>query len=214
MIQVHHLNNSRSHRILWWLEEAGQPYEVVKYERDPQTMLAPPSLKKIHPLGKSPTIRDGDLILTESAAILEYLSQTYGNGRMTSAMGTPDWVQERFWLHFAEGSLMSSLLVWFNLMRVGDAAKPVIDRVRGQIDVQLQHVEDRIRVSQHLAGSAFTLADIQMSYPLELGAARGIITPTTFPSLLPYLRLIQSRPAYQAAVKRGGGYQYLLPASS
>jgi glutathione S-transferase len=203
MIHVHHLNKSRSHRIVWLLEELGVPYEIIKYERDPATMAAPPALKAIHPLGKSPVLRDGDETLAESGAIIEHRIDRHGTGLLPPAEDTPDYERYRYWLHFAEGSAMPPLLVKLYLSRIGDAAAPLVARVDGQIAEQLAFMDGSIARTGFFAGKDFSAADIQMSFPLQAAAARGGLDER-FPHLLRLLKDIQGRLAYKAAVKRGG----------
>jgi glutathione S-transferase len=207
MIEVHHLNNSRSQRVLWMLEELGVGYTVVRYERDPKTMYAPPELKKIHPLGRSPVIRDGDFVLAESGAILEYLVERYGGGRFVPARGTREYEMCRYWMHYAEGSLMMQLLLKFYLGRVGEAAKPLSERVNGAVDMHLAYVEQALGSSQFLTGPAFTMADVQMSFPLELSATQGVLNDA-HPHLKALLARLHERPAYRAALTKGGPYAY------
>src|SRR5687767_2130580 len=168
MIEVHHLNNSRSQRVLWMLEELGVPYTVVRYERDAKTMFAPPELKQVHPLGRSPVIRDGDFVLAESGAIVEYLVERYGNGRFVPPRGTREYETCRYWVHYAEGSLMMQLLVKLYLDRVGEAAKLQLDRINGAVRMHLGYIEESLGASQFLTGAALTVADVQMSFPLEV----------------------------------------------
>jgi glutathione S-transferase len=207
MIEVHHLNNSRSQRVLWMLEELGVPYTVVRYERDAKTMLAPPELKKIHPLGRSPVIRDGEFVLAESGAIIEYLAERYGAGRFVPARGTREYETCRYWVHYAEGSLMMQLLVKIYLDRVGEAAKPLQERVHGAVRMHLAYIEDALGSSQFLTGSAFTVADVQMSFPLEVTATQGMLG-ADHPKLSALLTRLHARPAYQAALAKGGPYAY------
>src|SRR5678816_113522 len=159
MIEVHHLNNSRSQRVLWMLEELGVPYKVVRYERDAKTMLAPPELRKIHPLGRSPVIKDGDFVLAESGAIIEYLVERYGAGRFVPARGTREYETCRYWVHYAEGSLMMQLLVKIYLDRVGEPAKTLSERVNGAVRMHLAYIEQSIGASQFFTGAALTIAD-------------------------------------------------------
>ncbi|MBL8522425.1 MAG: glutathione S-transferase family protein [Betaproteobacteria bacterium] len=203
MIQVHHLNNSRSHRILWMLEELGQPYEIVAYQRDTATMLAPPSLKAIHPLGKSPVIEDGDLVLAESGAILEYLAGKYGGGRFTPAAGTAEHIRYLHWMHFAEGSAMPLLVLKLYLTRAVQAPQPVLDRVNAQISTQLDYMEDAMARSTYFAGERFSAADVQMSFPVLASAARGGLNASR-PRLWAWLDAMKQRPAFMAATARGG----------
>jgi glutathione S-transferase len=207
MIEVHHLNNSRSQRVLWMLEELGVPYTVVRYERDPKTILAPPELKKVHPLGKSPVIRDGDFVLAESGAIIEYLVEKYGNGRFVPQRGTREYETCRYWVHYAEGSLMMQLLVKVYLDRVGEPAKALLERINGAVRMHLGYVEESLGSSQFLTGSMLTIADVQMSFPLELSATQGMLGDA-HPRLRALLARLHERPAYHAALAKGGPYAY------
>ena len=220
MIVVHHLNNSRSQRVLWLLEELGLAYEIERYQRDPQTMLAPAALRAVHPLGKSPVITDEDLTLAESGAIMEYLVERYGQGRLAPAAGTPACLRYRYWLHYAEGSLMSPLLlklVFDNIERAPMPffVKPIaraISRntkagfITPQITTHLDYLEAELAKSLWFAGDAFSAADVQMSFPLEAAAARGGLDASR-PRLMDFLSRIHARPAYQRALQRGGEFQ-------
>jgi len=222
MIVVHHLNNSRSQRILWLLEELGVPYEVKRYERDPETMLAPASLRAIHPLGKSPVVTDGELTLAESGAIVEYLADRYGAGRLAPPAATPERLRYTYWLHYAEGSAMPPLLLKLVFGRVETApmpffVKPIARAIVGramsgfidpQIRLHLDYMEGELGKSAWFAGDAFTAADIQMSFPLEAAASRGGLDATR-PKLTAFLERIHARPAYQRAIERGGPYELL-----
>jgi len=221
MIVVHHLNNSRSQRILWLLEELGLDYEIKKYQRDPKTMLAPPELKAIHPLGKSPVITDDGLVVAESGAIVEYLVGRYGNGRLVPAVGTPERLRWTYFLHFAEGSAMSPLLMKLVFDKVENSpmpffAKPIAraiarkvkdgfvnPNIRGQLDF----LEAELGKSEWFAGSEFSAADIQMSFALEAAASRGGLG-SQYPRLTHFLAKIHARPAYRRALERGGKYDY------
>jgi glutathione S-transferase len=219
MITVHHLNNSRSQRVLWLLEEIGLPYEVRRYQRDPATMLAPPELKAVHPLGKSPVLTDGPLVLAESGAILEYLVETHGDGRFVPAPGTPERLRYRYWLHYAEGSAMPPLLLKLVFDRIGKASMPFFAKpvaraiaarardtfIQPQIDQHLDFMEAELGRSAWFAGDAFTAADVQISFPLEAAAARAGLDARR-PRLMDFLSRIHARPAYQRAVQRGGEY--------
>ena len=219
MIIVHHLNNSRSQRVLWLLEELGLDYEVLRYSRDPATMLAPPELRAVHPLGKSPVVTDGDNVLAESGAILEYLVETHGHGRLAPAPGTPERLRYRYWMHYAEGSAMPPLLLKLVFDRIAKArmpffAKPVAraiaNRARDsfiqpQIDLHLDFMEAELERSTWFAGEAFTAADVQMSFPLEAATARAGLDGLR-PKLMGFLSRIHARPAYQRALARGGPY--------
>jgi glutathione S-transferase len=218
MITVHHLNNSRSQRVLWMLEELEVPYELVRYERDPKMLLAPPALALVHPLGKSPVITDGDATLAESGAILEYLVETHGKGALAPAPGTPAYRHYRYFMHYAEGSLMPLLVMKlvFNKIRT-DApllVRPVARAIAGQVSKQFldpnlaAHVAflaDHLAKHAWFAGDAFSAADVLMSFPVEGAIARagGSIPPR----LTEWLAKIQARPAYRKAIEKGGEYQ-------
>lgn len=222
MITVHHLNNSRSQRVLWLLEELGLDYEIKRYERDPKTMLAPPSLKAVHPLGKSPVITDGELTVAESGAIIEYLVERYGKGRLVPAAGTNDKLRYTYWLHYAEGSAMSPLLLKLVFNRIESApmpffAKPIAKAIAGkaqssfvdpQIRLHLDYLEGELGKSTWFAGDDFSAADIQMSFPLEAAAARGGLNGNR-PKLMAFLQRIHARPAYQKALAKGGEFSLL-----
>jgi glutathione S-transferase len=224
MIVVHHLNNSRSQRVLWLLEELGVPYEVKRYERDAQTMLAPPELLAVHPLGKSPIITDdgvtdGDRTLAETGAIVEYLVETYGQGRLVPAAGTPERLRWTYWLHYAEGSAMSPLLLKLvftalparapgllkGLVRT-IAAKAQSGFVDPQLKSHIDYWEAELAKTEWFAGPQFTAADIMMSFPLEAGAARA--GAASRPHVKAFLDRIHARPAYRQALERGGPYDY------
>ena len=218
MIIVHHLNNSRSQRILWMLEELGVPYEVKRYQRLP-SMLAPPELKAVHPLGKSPVITDGDKTLAESGAIIEYLGDAYGHGKLTPALGTPERLHYTYFLHYAEGSLMPLLFMKLVFARIPSRLpflfKPVGKAiVKGanstlldpQIGNHFMFLESELSKREWFAGPSFTAADIQMSFPLEAAAARAPII-RQMPRLSAWLDRIQARPAYKRALEKGGPYE-------
>ena len=219
MILVHHLENSRSQRVLWLLEELGVPYEVKRYERDKQTMLAPPELRAVHPLGKSPVISDGDTVVAESGAIVEYLLERYGDGRLVPPPGTPDKRRWTYWLHFAEGSAMSPLLMKLVFDRVESSPMPFFVKpiargiahkvkstfVMPQIAAHLNYMEAELGKSTWFAGEDFSAADIQMSFVLEAVAARGGLD-AAYPKLSAFLTRIHARPAYQRALERGGKF--------
>lgn len=208
MITVHHLNNSRSHRVLWLLEELALDYRIVAYTRDPQTLAAPPELARIHPLGKAPVIEDDGLMLAESAAILEYIVGRYGNGRLVPASGTPDHVPYLSWMHFAEGSAMPPLLLKIYATRLGEAARPILGRIDGQVTRMLDYVEEELGHTSWFSGAAFGAADIQMSFPLEAARAQGALGDSR-PATVRFLGRIQRRPAYQRAVEKGGPYDLI-----
>ncbi len=222
MITVHHLNNSRSQRVLWLLEELGIEYQIKFYERDSSTMLAPASLIEVHPLGKSPVITDGDLVVAESGAIMEYLLERYGQGRLIPAAGTPERLKYTYWLHFAEGSAMSPLLLKLIFDRIESGPMPFFVRpiargiaqkvktafIRPQIKRHLDYMEAEIAKTGWFAGSQFSAADIQMSFPVEASAARGGLD-TSRPQLMAWLKRIHALPAYQRALDKGGKYELL-----
>ena len=222
MITVHHLNNSRSQRVLWLLEELGLSYEIKHYERDPKTMLAPVSLREVHPLGKSPVITDGELTLAESGAIIEYLVKHYGNGRLRPAPDTPEYLRYTYWLHYAEGSAMPPLLLKLIFNQIEKSPMPffarpiarsIVNRVNSsfiepQITQHLDYMESEIGKSAWFAGNEFTAADIQISFPLEAAAAQTELNASR-PKLMAFLNRIHERPAYQQALERGGAYTLL-----
>ena len=222
MILVHHLNNSRSQRVLWLLEELGLAYEIKAYQRDPKTMLAPPELRAVHPLGKSPVITDGDNTIAESGAIIEYLMQKYSYGRLIPAADSKDRLRYTYWLHYAEGSAMPPLLMKLIFGRLGKPPMPALLRPlarmisngvqRSYIDPQLKShldfLEGELEKSAWFAGAEFSAADIQMSFPLEAMQSRGGLDASR-PRLFDFLQRIHARPAYQRAIERGGKYDLL-----
>jgi glutathione S-transferase len=219
MITVHHLTNSRSQRVLWLLEELGLPYEIIRYERDPSTLRAPQSLRDVHPLGKSPVITDGALTLAESGAIIEYLVDNRGGTRLAPALGTPERVRYVYWLHYAEGSAMPLLLSKLIFDRMERAQMPFFVRpiaqsiarrgkssfVDPQIAQHLDYLESELARSTWFAGTEFSAADIQMSYPIEAAAARAGLNASR-PNLMTFLDRIHARPAYRRALERSGGH--------
>jgi glutathione S-transferase len=221
MITVHHLNNSRSQRILWLLEELQLPYQIKRYQRDVKTMLAPPELKGVHPLGKAPVIDDDGVVVAESGNIIGYLVDRYGNGRLAPAAGTPQRLRYNYWLHYAEGSAMTPLLLKLIFGRIAVApmpffAKPVARGIVGKVsrefvDPQLKlhfgYVEGELNRHEWFAGDTFSAADIQMSFPLEVVATRA--SGAMGPKSRAFLERIHARPAYQAALEKGGKYELL-----
>ncbi|MBF7014276.1 glutathione S-transferase [Novosphingobium resinovorum] len=211
MIVVHHLENSRWQRVLWLLEELGLPYEVKRYERDPKTMLAPPELRRIHPLGKSPVIVDRDhsgseRIIAETGAIIEYLTSK-ADGRLGKLYGDDAALLYRHFLHYAEGSLMPPLLVNLVLGRIPLLGKTAQKKLQPMIDVHLDFVEHELSFRPWFAGDTFTAADIMMSFPLEAARDRGGLEVGR-PSTIAWLDKIHARPAYRAALERGGPYRF------
>lgn len=219
MIIVHHLENSRSQRILWLLEELGVDYVVKRYERDKVTSLAPPEMKKVHPLGKSPIVEDKGKIIAETGAMIDYLLDHYSDGRLRPARETPEFERYRYWLHYSEGSAFPPLLLKLILTRMASAkmpffAKPIAKKIAqgaldGFVDPQLKlhfdYIESELGKSEWFAGSEFSGADIIMSFPLEAGASRGV-HGNRAPNIASFLERIHARPAYQKALDRGGPY--------
>jgi len=222
MIEVHHLNHSRSQRVLWLLEELALPYQVTHYARDAKSSLAPPALLAIHPLGKSPVITDGESTVAESGAIIEYLLDRYGQGRLRPESGTLNRQRFTYWLHYAEGSAMPPLLLSLIFSKVARAPAPffvrpiaraIADKVRlnfidPQLKLHLDFMETELGKSQWFAGEEFSAADIQMSFPIEAAVARGGLDAAR-PNLWAFLQKIRARPAYRRALEAGGPYDLL-----
>lgn len=222
MITVHHLNNSRSQRVLWLLEELGVAYEIRRYERDAATMLAPPALKAVHPLGKSPVISDGERVVAESGAIVEYLVERHGGGRLRPPAGSEEALRYTYWLHYAEGSAMPPLLMKLIFTRIETAPMPFFIRpiakaiagnakggfIEPQLQLHLDYMEAELGKSDWFAGAEFTAADIQMSFPLEAAAVRAGLNASR-PRLHAFLQRIHARPAYRRALERGGQYDFV-----
>ena len=220
MITLHHLEHSRSQRVLWLLEELGLDYEIKHYKRDPKTNLAPPDLKAVHPLGKSPVITDGERTLAESAVIVEYLARTYGSAEWAPTTEDPAYWNFNYWMHYAEGSLMPPLLLKLVFTKVRTAS-PLLVRpiaaaiaekvesgfIRGQIRTHFDHVDDHLARHEWFAGNKMSAADIQMSFPLEAAVARGTIGDD-HPHVVEYVQRIQARPAYRRALEAGGDYDF------
>ena len=221
MITVHHLENSRSHRIVWLLEELGVPYEIKHYKRDPKTSLAPPELLEVHPLGKSPVITDEGVTIAESGAIIEWLVERYGNGALVPPPRTPEKTRYTYWMHFAEGTAMPPLVMKLVFNRVERGPMPFFARpiargisrrvMEGFIDPNLRrivkHIDDELGREGWFAGSDFTAADIQMSFPVEAAAVRA--DAATLPNVKRFLERIHERPAYKRAVAKGGRVEIL-----
>ncbi len=221
MITVHHLNNSRSQRVLWLLEELGAPYEIAKYQRDPQTMLAPPELLRVHPLGKSPVVSDDGATVAETGAIVEYVIERYGQGRLVPLPGSPERLRYRYWLHFAEGSAMPPLLMKLIFGRIkttkmlffvkpiahGIADRVLATMVDPNLKRQLDFMEAELGKSAWFAGPEFSAADIMMSFPVEAARQRAGLNESR-PKLMAFLKQIHARPAYQRALERGGPYSF------
>jgi glutathione S-transferase len=221
MLTVHHLDNSRSQRVLWLLEELALPYEIKFYKRDKATMLAPPELVAVHPLGKSPVLTDGDITVAESGAIVEYLVGQYGQGRLIPPAGSAEQRRWTYWLHFAEGSAMTPLLMKLIFDRIRNSPMPffikpiargIADKVETSyitpnLNRQLDFMEAELRERPWFAGNDFSAADIQMSFPLEAASARAGLNSSR-PQLMDFLKRIHARPAYRQALARGGKYAY------
>ncbi len=208
-IIVHHLENSRSQRILWMLEELGLPYEIRRYERNKATMLAPPELKRIHPLGKSPVIQDTEddgRVIAETGAIVEYLVDK-ADGRLGTPTRRDDALRYRFWLHYAEGSLMPPLLVLLVLGRIPLLGKLGIKRFQPMVDVHLDFVEAELAKRPWFSGDTMTAADVMMSFPLEAARARGGLDGSR-PRTIAWLDKVHALPAYRSALEKGGPYAF------
>jgi glutathione S-transferase len=222
MIALHHLENSRSQRILWLLEELGVDYEIKHYERDNKTSLAPLNLLAIHPLGKAPVITDGDLTIAESGAIIEYLVNQYDDGRLLPAAGNPEHMDYIYWMHYAEGTFMPLMIVSLIMSRIETAPMPffvkpvargIVSKVRGgylspNIKRNLEHMNKTLGNSTWFCGNDMTAADIQMSFPVEAAAVRTDLEKE-YPNLKSFLKRVRARPAYQAALEKGGPYQLM-----
>lgn len=222
MLTLHHLENSRSQRILWLLEELGLDYEIRLYQRDKETSLAPPELTAVHPLGKAPVITDGDVTVAESGAIIEYLVERYDDGRLLPPPDTPERLAYRYWLHYAEGSFMPLMILSLIMARIESAPMPffirpvargIVAKVRqGYLDQNvtrhLGFMEDSLAGSTWFCGENLTAADIQMSFAVEAAAVRTDLSKK-YPRLQAFLDRIRERPAYQAALEKGGPYELL-----
>ena len=204
MIVVHHLNDSRSQRVLWLLEELGAPYEIKHYQRNAQTRLAPPELVAIHPLGKSPVITDGAATIFESGAIIDYLIRHHGDGHLQPATHTSNYEVYQQWMHYAEGSAMLPLMLKLYVSRLGEAGAPLTPRIEGEISNHLGFVNQSLQGRQWLVGDSITGADIQMSFVGEVARVRGNLE--NYPNLQAWVNRFQARPAYRMAIERGGPY--------
>lgn len=204
MIVVYHLNDSRSQRILWLLEELGLPYEIVRYQRDAQTRLAPPELKAVSPLGKSPVITDGGVRVMESGAIVDYVIRRHSGGRLQPDPSTPAYDEYVQWLHYAEGSAMLPLMLHLYVSRLGEAGAPLAPRIEGEIANHLGHLDTSLRGREYLVGDGLTGADVQMSFVAELAGKLG--KRAGHPAVEAWIARLHARPAYKAALERGGTY--------
>lgn len=208
MIVVHHLNNSRSQRILWLLEELGVDYEIKYYQRDSETMLAPPELYEVHPLGKSPVITDAGQTIAESGAIAEYIVSRYGNGKLVPFSDTPEHLRYTYWLHYAEASAMPPLLLYLIFTRFGVKDNSAMDGfIAPQIKLHFDYIENELNKSTWFVGEEFTAADIEMSFPLEL-LANVVQQVESRPKIKEFLNRIHERPAYKRGLEKGGKYDF------
>jgi glutathione S-transferase len=201
---VHHLNNSRSQRILWLLEEIGAPYEIKFYDRDPVTNLAPPELIAVHPLGKSPVLEDAGRIVIESAAIAEYICDYHGGEKLVPQRGTDDHVRHLQWMHFAEGSAMTPILLRIYTARLGEAAAPLEARITQQLDSHFAYMESAVSKDGHFVADNLTAADIMLSFPAEIAIMQGLAQ--RFPKLANFVNACHDRPAWRRAREKGGAY--------
>jgi glutathione S-transferase len=204
MIVVHHLNESRSQRILWLLEELGLPYEIKFYARDGVTRLAPPELKAVHPLGKSPVVTDGAATVIESGAIIDYIIRRHGEGRLAPHPDSPDYDSYQQWLHYAEGSAMLPLMLNMYVGRLGEGGAPLHPRIESEIANHLGYVEGALSGRDFLMGAGLTGADIQMSFVPEVAKAMGKLP--SYPNMAAWIERLHARPAWSAALERGGPY--------
>lgn len=203
---VHHLNNSRSQRVLWMLEELGLPYEVRHYRRDARTMLAPPELREVHPLGKSPILEDDGRKIVETGAICEYLVDK-ADGRLGAPGHRDDMLRYRQFLHYAEGSVMPPLLLKLVVSRIPLMGRIAVKRIQPMIDVHLDYIESELSQRPWFAGDAMTAADIMMSFPLEAARSRAGLDGSR-PATIAWLGKVHARPAYRAALEKGGPYDF------
>jgi glutathione S-transferase len=206
MLVVHHLNDSRSQRVLWLLEELGLPYDIKHYQRDALTRLAPPELKAVHPLGKSPVLVDGERTLIESGAIVDYLLRHYGQGRLQPAAGSADFEAHQQWLHYAEGSAMLPFLLKLYVSRLGEAGARLAPRIESEIANHLGFVEQSLQGRSWLVGDTLSGADIMMSFVGEIAGSRA--DRAAYPNVDAWVRRFQQRPAYRRALERGGPYAF------
>jgi len=206
MLTVHHLNNSRSQRVLWLLEELGLEYEIKFYQRDAETNLAPPELKALHPLGKSPLLTDGDRTVIESGAIIDYIVRRHGNGRLAPAPGSDAHEDYLQWLHYAEGSAMVPLMLKLYTGRLPDGGAALQPRITSELDNHLGYMNQALEGVDWFVDNSFSAADIQLSFVAEV--APGLHTVDPFPNLAAFVKRIQARPAYRKALERGGDYAF------
>jgi glutathione S-transferase len=206
MITVHHLNNSRSQRVLWFLEELGVEYEIKHYARNLETNLAPLELEEVHPLGKSPVLEDDGVKIIETGAIVEYLAAKYGNGKFSFEPDTLEHIQYLEWMHYAEGSAMLPLLLRLYTSRLGDAAEPLLPRIEGEMKNHFSYLSQSLGENDYFVGGKLSAADVMLSFPLEAARAGGILK--AFPNLDAFVARVQTRLNYLKALERGGEYAY------
>jgi glutathione S-transferase len=206
MLTLHHLNDSRSQRILWLLEELGAPYELKRYQRDAKTRLAPPKLEAVHPLGKSPVIVDGDTRIAESGAVVDYIIRRYGGGKMMPAPGSADYEAYQEWLHYSEGSAMLPLMLNLYVSRLKEAGAPLHPRIDSELANHLGYVDGALKGREFFVGASLTGADVQMSFVGEMAKVFGKLEP--YPNLAAWLGRMHARPAFQRSIEKGGAYRF------
>lgn len=206
MLTLHHLNDSRSQRIVWLLEELGLPYEMKRYQRNAETRLAPPELKAVHPLGKSPVITDGGRTIAESGAIVDYIVRRYGKGAMMPAAGSDEYEAYNEWLHYSEGSAMLPLMLNLYVGRLKEAGAPLHPRIDSELANHLGYVDRALAGRDFFVGPSLTGADIQMSFVAEMAKVFGRLEP--YPNLAAWLERMHARPAFQRSIDKGGPYRF------
>lgn len=206
MITVHHLNNSRSHRVLWLLEELGLDYELVTHQRDATTNLAPPELLAVHPLGKSPVVVDDGVVIIESGAIIGHITRVHGQGKLAPAMDTPDYAKYIQLLHYAEGSVMLPLMLRMYTSRLGEGGAPLQDRINSESDNHVGYLNSLLDGQDYFLGNELSAADVQLSFAVEVANVQSAME--NFANLKGFLERIKARPAYKAALERGGPYAF------
>jgi glutathione S-transferase len=206
MLTLHHLNDSRSQRILWLLEELAVPYEMKRYQRDAQTRLAPPELKAIHPLGKSPIITDGEIRIAESGAIVDYIIRRYGKGAMMPPIGSAEYEVYNEWLHYSEGSAMLPLMLNLYVGRLKEAGSPLHPRIDSEVANHLGFIDGALQGREFFVGNALTGADIQMSFVGDMAKVFDKLGP--YPNLSAWLSRMHARPAFQRSIEQGGAYRF------
>jgi len=206
MLTLHHLNDSRSQRILWLLEELDVPYEIKRYQRNAQTRLAPPELEAVHPLGKSPVITDGDVTIAESGAVVDYIIRHYGEGRLMPKPDSADYEAYNEWLHYSEGSAMLPLMLNLYVSRLREAGAPLHPRIDSEMANHLGYVDGALKGREFFVGNSLTGADIQMSFVGEMAKVFDKLAP--YPNLSAWLSRMHARPAFQRSVEQGGAYRF------